>query len=219
MKKFNFTAMKRNCFLFIALFHFASTSVFAQIQYLDNSGNIKFDYSKEKAEERFKNLMQNTPLIIRGDFVSGTSPEDKTKLLPDEKPYIENNWYMVPKKVKVKAVLRGDTSLIGKVITVPFNIGLAFEGELINSSHTINYFPFNEDYEEYYFLNLDNNFNEYYNLIDKYSIGQYYNEINKYGFGGVLADEKSFFEEIIKTGNYNPKFILEAGMKIPEKEK
>lgn len=217
MKKFNFTAMKRNCFLFIALFLFASTSVYAQINYY--IPNKPIGQTIDEVKRKCNNIIQNTPFIIRGDFVSGTSPEDKTKLLPDEKPYIENNWYMVPKKVKVKAVLRGDTALIGKIITVPFNIGLAFEGELINSSHTINYFPFNEDYEEYYFLNLDNNFNEYYNLIDKYSIGQYYNEINKYGFGGVLADEKSFFEEIIKTGNYNPKFMIEAGMKIPEKEK
>jgi len=219
MKKRNFTAMKTNTLLFIALFTLLSGNVKAQIQYLDNSGNFKFDYSKKQSEERFNNLIQNTPLIIRGDFVSGTSPNNLDKLLPEEKPYIENLMYIVPKKVKVKAVLRGDTSLIGKIITVPFKIGLTFEGELIHSSHTQHNYALNDEYDEYYFLTLNNNISKNYNLIDEYSIGEYFKDINRYGFGGVSSDEKSFFQAIIDSKKYNPKFMLEAGMKIPEKEK
>lgn len=214
MKKFNFTAMKRNCFLFIALFLFASTSVYAQINYY--IPNKPIGQTIDEVKRKCNNIIQNTPLIIRGDFVSGTSPEDKTKLLPDEKPYIENLWYMIPKKVKVKAVLRGDTALIGKIITVPFKIGLTFEGELIHSSHTTVSQYCNDQYDEYYFLETSN-------LISfKNLCAGYKPEENRdlYLFNvGFEANEASFFQAIIDSKNYNPKFMIEAGMKIPEKEK
>jgi len=206
--------MKTNTLLFIALFTLLSGSVKAQIRFFVPHKPI--GQTIEEVKAKYENIMQNAPIIIRGDFVSGNNPADRTKWLPEEKPYIEKLMYIVPKKIKVKAVLRGDTALIGKIITVPFKIGLALEGELINSSHAMVSQYINDQYDEYYFLE-NSNLNSFKNLCAGFK-PEDNRDLYKFNLG-FYADEASFFQAIIDSKNYNPKFMLEAGMKIPETEK
>jgi len=208
MKTNHSQALKRNTFLFLAIMLlFSDTNLTAQLTLPDST-------QRKINKQKHDDAMANTQLIFRGDFVKGRSVNLQT-LLPEEKPYCNNGRYMVPKKVRINAVLRGDTSLLGKIITIPFDIGRCYDGELMHSAHSgAPYYYFDSNYDEYYFVDKNDNDEYKINLI-----GAYRYDYKKYTFNYFTVDEKMLFEEIIKTNNYNPKFMLEAGMKIPEQKK
>lgn len=209
-------------------------SLVAQIKFppKETSDYMKqFGVNYDTSLQKFKTVMETSNLIIRGNLLYG----DNWKKVKDEKT--ENvlrtgledagNIY-THKYLQINEVLRGDTTLKGKIIELVVHTGFFDRTGIINAPDVYVRLPqLNDRYQEYFFLKKSNFKNLLSNIkiipfeftVNRASVGNYDESYKDYNFDFFAADEKSLFEEIIKTKNYNPKFMLEAGMKLPEKEK
>ena len=226
--------MKRNCFLFIALFLFLFTNsnVFAQkVTANPKPLDCSYCFTPEQQQASFDNLIKETPLIIRGNLLYG----DNWKKQKDEisenvlrKGFEDAGNVFTHKYLQINEVLRGDTTLRGKIIELVVHTGYFDRTGIINSSHArVNLPNLNDRYQEYFFLKKSNFKNLLTNIkntpfeftVNSASVGNFDESHKDYNFNEFSINEASLFNGIIDSKNYNPKFMLEAGMKIPEKEK
>ena len=193
--------------------------------------DCSYCFTPEQQQASFDNLIKETPLIIRGNLLYG----DNWKKQKDEisenvlrKGFEDAGNVFTHKYLQINEVLRGDTTLKGKIIELVLHTGYFDRTGIINSSHARVTLPnLNDRYQEYFFLKKSNFKNLLTNIkntpfeftVNSASVGNFDESHKDYNFNEFSINEASLFNGIIDSKNYNPKFMLEAGMKIPEAEK
>ena len=222
MKKFNFTAMKRNCFLFIAILTLLSQNLKAQ---------RPVELTETERQQLFEKTVQTADLIIKGDFYD-MGGDSLYKGGTNFRKNRRENWYAT--YVIVKAVIKGDKKLEGKIIELQGFTGQIYlndhNDELIDeyNSHgpytiSVNSNPL---YDEYFcfktYPEAEHKLKETINTpvftwalgTDKPSTAWYVKEFDKYSGFGYAAKEPDFLKKIMQTTNCNTDVIKEIAPEL-----
>jgi hypothetical protein len=222
MKNINFTAMKRNSFLFIALFILLSQNLKAQ---------RPVELTETERQQLFEKTVQTADLIIKGDFYKKEIEKGwsgGTSFRKNGRERWESDYIIV------KAVIKGDKKLESKIIELQSFTGQIFlndhNDELIDeyNSHgpytiSVNSNPL---YDEYFcfktYPEAEHKLKETINTpvftwalgTDKPSTAWYVKEFDKYSGFGYAAKEPDFLKKIMQTTNCNKDVIKELAPQL-----
>jgi hypothetical protein len=214
MKNINFTAMKRNSFLFIALFILLSQNLKAQ---------RPVELTETERQQLFEKTVQTADLIIKGDFYDmggDTAYNNGTSFIKNGNN-IWNATYVI-----VKAVIKGDKKLEGKIIEYQSDTKrLNLENEPTHGNEGVgpNSSPI---YDEYFcfktYPEAEHKLKETINTpVFTWALGTdkpstlAYSEYQKVYWGcGISLPEPDFLKKIMETTNCNTDVIKELAPEL-----